>query len=131
MKVNQYIGAVCAAIFRVLIAIVVIYAIYRGVKYSYDYGYRIFAEPPVAVGQGRVVTVTVTEDMSPKSIGEMFEEQGLVRDGKLFAIQYYLSEFRKEVKPGTFDLSTAMTAEEMMEVMARQLNAGAEDLEAP
>ena len=46
------------------------------------------------------------------------EQKGLVRDGRLFVVQYYLSEFRKDVQPGTYDLNTAMTAEEMMEFMA-------------
>ena len=40
-----------------------------------------------------------------------------MRDARLFALQYYLSEYREDVGPGTFDLSTAMTAEEMMQAM--------------
>ena len=74
----------------------------------------------MAVGEGRTVTVAITEGMSPKDIGEMMEAKGLVRDSKLFAIQYMLSEFRKDVKPGIYDLSTSMTPEEMMESMAQQ-----------
>ena len=34
--------------------------------------------------------------------------------------RYMLSEFRKDVKPGIYDLSTSMTPEEMMESMAQQ-----------
>ena len=55
--------------------------------------------------------------MSPLDIGKLFEGRGLVRDARLFALQYYLSEYREDVGPGTFDLSTAMTAEEMMQAM--------------
>jgi len=33
-------------------------------------------------------------------------------------LQYLLSEYKQDFKPGTYDLSTAMTAEEMMKVMA-------------
>ncbi len=40
-----------------------------------------------------------------------------MRDARLFVLQYYLSEYREDVGPGTFDLSTAMTAEEMMQAM--------------
>ena len=92
--------------------------IYRGAMTCYEYGYRIFEEPPMSTGEGRVVTVTVTEKMPPKEIGELFLSKGLIRDDKLFVLQYYLSEFKKDVKPGTFELTTAMTVEEMMEVMA-------------
>ena len=118
MKVSSVIGAVLGAIFRVVVVIAAAYYIYQGALMAYDYGYRIFTEPAISSGEGRKITVTITSDMSPSDIGELFENRGLVRDGKLFVLQYYLSEFRKDVKTGTFELSTAMTAEEMMEVMA-------------
>ncbi len=117
MKVMSIIGAVAGAIFRVVAAIAAVYLIYQGSGICYDYGYRIFTEPAVSPGQGRTVTVSVTEEMSPFDIGELFESRGLVRDAKLFVLQYYLSEYTKDVGPGTFELSTAMTAEEMMAAM--------------
>jgi len=118
MKTSSIIGAVLGAIFRAAMALLAVYVIYRGSLICYDYGYRIFTEPAVSAGEGRTVTVTVTEEMSPFDMGKLFEEKGLVRDGRLFVLQYYLSEFRKDVKPGVFDLSTSMTAEDMMEAMA-------------
>lgn len=117
MKIGNVILAVYGAIFRVVVAILAVYVIYRGALICYDYGHRIFTEPAVSSGEGRTVTVAITEDMSPSDIGKLFESRGLVRDGRLFTIQYYLSEFRKDVGPGIFDLSTSMTAEEMMEAM--------------
>ena len=117
MKMGSVIAAVFGAIFRVVIAVLAVYVIYNGALLCYDYGYRIFTEPAVSAGEGRTVTVAITEDMSPADIGRLFESKGLVRDGRLFMIQYYLSEFRADVKPGIFELSTSMTAEEMMEAM--------------
>ena len=101
----------------VVVVVVVIFMIFRGTEICYDYGYRIFTEPAISAGEGRTVTVTITEKMSPMEIGELFESRGLVRDAKLFTMQYYLSEYRKEVGAGTFELSTAMNAEEMMAAM--------------
>ncbi|MCH5342169.1 MAG: aminodeoxychorismate lyase [Acetatifactor sp.] len=117
MKAKNVIVAVYGAIFRVVVAILAAYLIYRGAEICFDYGYRIFTEPAVSAGEGRTVTVAITEDMSPADIGRLFESRGLVRDGRLFMLQYYLSEFRKDVGPGIFELSTSMTAEEMMEAM--------------
>lgn len=117
MNIRSMIGAVLGAIFRVVVAVLAVYVIYQGAVICYDYGYRIFTEPAVSAGEGRTVTVAITEDMSPSDIGRMFESKGLVRDGRLFMLQYYLSEFRGDVGPGIFELSTSMTAEEMMEAM--------------
>lgn len=117
MKAVNIMFAVMGAILRVVVVVVVIFMIFRGTEICYDYGYRIFTEPAISAGEGRTVTVTITEKMSPMDIGELFESRGLVRDAKLFAMQYYLSEYRKEVGAGTFELSTAMNAEEMMAAM--------------
>ena len=117
MKAGSMIGAVLGAIFRVVVAVFAVYVIYQGALLCYDYGYRIFTEPAVSFGEGRTVTVAITEDMSPADIGRLFESRGLVRDARLFTLQYYLSEFREDVGPGIFELSTSMTAEEMMEAM--------------
>ncbi|MCR5753290.1 MAG: endolytic transglycosylase MltG [Acetatifactor sp.] len=120
MNTGNIISAVMGTILRVVVSVAVIFVIYKGATRFYDYGYRIFTEPAVSNGEGRTVTVAVTESMSPFDIGSMFEEKGLTRDSKLFAFQYILSEYRKDVKPGIFELSTGMTAEEMMAVMASE-----------
>lgn len=117
MKTEGIVSAVVETILKVLATIVVVYLIYRGANVCYDYGYRIFTEPAVSSGEGRSVTVEVTEDMSPTEIGKLFQNKGLVKDARLFALQYLFSEYRKDVKPGVFELSTAMTAEEMMKTM--------------
>jgi len=117
MKSGNLVGAVLGAIIKVVAAIAVVYLIYNGAMKCYDYGYRVFTEPAVSSGTGREVTVTVTEDMSPTDIGELFYNRGLTRDAKLFTLQYIFSEYHDDVVPGTYDLSTAMTAEEMMAAM--------------
>lgn len=117
MKVTSVIAAVMGAIFRVVMAVAVVYLIYRGAGICYEYGYRIFTEPAMTTGEGRTVTVTISPDMSASDIGKLFEGRGLIRDARLFVLQYYLSEYREDVGPGTFELSTAMTVEEMMQAM--------------
>lgn len=127
MKAGNIVVVVLGMIFRVVFVIAAVFLIYRGAGVCYDYGYRIFTEPAVSSGEGRTMTVAVTDKMSVWDIGDLFEKNGLVRDGRLFAIQYYLSEFREDVKPGVFELSTSMTAEEMMEAMAEASPKDTED----
>lgn len=117
MKSGNLIGAVMGAVLKIVAAIAIVYLIYTGAMKCYDYGYRVFTEPAVSSGTGREITVTVTADMSPMDIGELFYSRGLTRDAKLFALQYIFSEYHDDVVPGTYELSTAMTAEEMMAAM--------------
>ena len=117
METKNIILAVLGAILKVVVIVAVVVIIFRGAETCFDYGYRIFTEPAVSAGEGRAVTVAVTAEMSPMDIGRLLESKGLVRDARLFALQYYLSEYRKDVGPGIFELNTAMTAEEMMAAM--------------
>lgn len=118
MKTGRLVTAVFSAILKVVVAVAAAFLIYRGAVVCYDYGYRIFTEPAMSVGEGRTVSVTITKDMSPWEIGDLMLDKGLTRDSKLFALQYLFSEYREDVKPGTYEVSTAMTAEEIMAVMA-------------
>ena len=118
MKAWNIVSAVVGAIIRAAVAIAVVYLIYRGAVICYDYGYRIFTEPAISSGEGRTVTVAVTEEMSASDIGTLLENKGLIRDKYLVVLQYYLAEYRKDVKPGVLELRASMAAEDMMEVMA-------------
>ena len=118
MKTSSIVGAILGTIFRIVCTVLIVVVIYKGAVFCYDYGYRIFTEPAISTGTGRTVTVTIPKGMSAKEMGELFVNQGLVEDSTLFMLQYYASEYRKDIKPGTFELSTNMTAEEMMKVMA-------------
>ena len=55
---------------------------------------------------------------SAKEVGEMLQEKGLIRDANLFRIQELLSENHGKIQPGIYDLSTTMTAQEMLAVIA-------------
>ena len=129
MKSRKLMRAVFGAILKVVVAVVVAFVIYRGAVTCYDYGYRIFTEPAMTVGEGRTVSVTVTADMSALEIGELMQNKGLTRDSKLFALQYLLSEYKEDVKPGTYEVSTSMTAEEIMAAMVPPAQESGEELQ--
>lgn len=120
MKSKNVVMPIFSIVFKVVLAIIIVMLVYTWSKSAFDYGQRVFNEPPVAVGEGRNVTVVVNQGDSAKEIGAMLEKNGLIRDAKLFVIQEMLSAYKDELQPGTYELSTAMTAEEMMEIMAKQ-----------
>ena len=101
----------------VVIAGVVLFA-FKGASQAYDFGYRVFADQPVSVAGGRTITVGISENMTVKDIAQMLEEKGLIEDARLFVVQELLSAYHKEIKPGIYDLSTDMTAAQMLEIMS-------------
>lgn len=117
MSLKDVIFAIFETAFKLAVAVVVVVAIYRGANLAFDYGYRIFEEPPMSE-VGRDVTVTIPEGMSAEEMGELLYQKGLIRDVNLFRLQYLFSEFKEDLNPGKFVLSTSMKVEEMLEVMS-------------
>lgn len=114
---KQFLGAVVAMVARIAIAAAVIVVVFRLAVQAYDFGFRIFAEPPVAEGNGRTVSVVVLEGNDAMDIGNMLEEKGLIRDARLFYVQERLSNYHNLIQPGVYELSTAMTIEQMINIM--------------
>ncbi len=117
MSLKDVIFAIFETAFKLAAAVIIVVMIYRGANLAFDYGYRIFEEPPMSE-VGRDVTVTIPEGMSAEEMGELFYQKGLIRDVNLFRLQYLLSEYKEELNSGKFILSTSMQVEEMMAVMA-------------
>ena len=121
MKSKDVVVSVFSTVFKIVVAIVIVMLVYKWSMSAYEYGQRVFNEPPVAVGEGRDVTVTVNQGDTVKEISKLLEEAGLIRDAELFMIQEMLSEYKDKMKPGTYVLSTSMTTEEMMQIMSKNV----------
>lgn len=118
MKAKYLIGAVIETIIKVVVLAVIVMFVLRASTAAYDFGYRVFADEPVSVTGGRTITVGISEEADIKDIAAMLEEKGLIEDDTLFIVQELLSAYHGEILPGIYDLSTSMTAEEMLSVMS-------------
>ena len=120
MSIKSVIGATAQIIIKVAVFAYLIMYIFRTAIAAYDYGYRVFTEPPLSYGEGRIISVYIEEDSSALDVGEMLQEKGLIRDGRLFMIQELLSENHGKIQPGVYDLNTNMTSQEMLTVIAQE-----------
>lgn len=118
MNGKYLVGAVIEAVIKVIVIAVVVMFVFRASTEAYDFGYRVFADKPVSVTGGRTITVGIAEDADIKDIAEMLQEKGLIADAKLFIVQEFLSAYHGDIIPGIYDLSSSMTAVEMLEIMS-------------
>ncbi|MDE7311037.1 MAG: endolytic transglycosylase MltG [Eubacterium sp.] len=120
MSATKIVMRLVSISFTILFFVVVVYGLYElGIR-SYDYGYRIFAEPPVASGEGKDRLVRIKSSMSDSDIAQLLEEKGLIRDKWLFIIQLKLSGYGGKLAAGQYTLNTSMTADEMMQTMSQE-----------
>lgn len=120
MDIKQLVASVIETIIKIVIAVFVVRFVIGTAVKAYDYGYRVFAEEPVSVGEGRTISISVEPGDSVKAIGENLVEKGLIRDANLFFVQELLSEYHGKIQPGIYDLNTSMRTDEMMEIMSAE-----------
>ena len=106
------------AIVKIVFVIIVVMLISKYARLAYDYGYHIFNQTPVSSGTGRTISFTVESGDSVDKIADNLAGVGLITDKTLFKLQERFSEYHDQEKPGTYELSTAMTPEEMLAIMS-------------
>lgn len=129
MNVKQLFGAMSATIVKIAVTAVIVVVVFRLAVSAYDFGFQVFADIPIAEdGNGRTVNVVISEGQDSKEIGKLLEQKGLVENGMIFYIQEMLSEYKGMIQPGTYELNTAMSAEQMIKVMCK-LDDATEEIE--
>ena len=107
-------------IVRILVYVLISLIIVYFGKTAYGLGYEVFNQTPVDEPENaKSVSVTITDDMSVMDIGELLQEKGLVEKPLVFWMQEKVSDFRGEIEPGTYTLTTAQSVDEMLAIMAR------------
>ena len=96
---------------------IVVLIIWLG-RLSYQFGHDIFDQQPMIPGEGQEITVVVKEDDSVYDIAKTLESKGLVEDAKVFWVQEKLSNYKGQMKPGTYLLSTAYEPSRLLAIMA-------------
>ena len=118
MKAREIVFKVIKVVIALTILMIVVMAVVNFSSKVYDFGYRIFGEEAMTPAPGYTTTVAITEGKSVLEIGEILEEKKLIRSAKLFYFQELVSDYHGMLQPGVYELSTAMTPEEMMAIMA-------------
>lgn len=118
MNTKNVAGAMAGTVIKIAIGVLIVVGVYNLSAGAYDFGYRIFYETPIDEDPGYTITVSITDGKSVAEIGKILEEKGLIRDSRLFVFQEFFSSYHGDLKPGSYELSTAMTPDEMMGAMA-------------
>ena len=118
MDIKQLLGAITAMIARIAIAAVVIIVVFKLAVGAYDFGFQVFADIPKDEGDGRTVSVVISADQDSKDVGKLLENKGLIDNANVFYVQEMLSEYKDQIKPGTYELNTSMTPRRIMKILA-------------
>ena len=74
-------------IIKTAAAVAIIVVVFRLAVSAYDFGYQVFADMPVSEGEGRIVSVVVSEGQSSRELAKILEQKGLINNSYVFFIQ--------------------------------------------
>lgn len=127
-KDTAYRAAVSGAkgVLRILVYICAILLIIFAGKTAYSFGYLIFDDHPMVETKedGQDVTVVIYEDDDVYRVGQTLQEKGLIERPVIFWMQEKLSDYRGEIKPGTYLLNTGENVEEMLAILSGENTEG-------
>ena len=118
MSARKILLGVLDAAVKIAFVIVVAMLISKYARLAYNYGYQVFNQSAVSSGTGRTVSFKVGSGDSVDTIADNLASVGLITDKTLFKLQERFSEYHGQEQAGTYELSTAMTPEEMIVIMS-------------
>ena len=121
MNSKEMVISIFATVFKVVLAVIIVMMVYKWSLVAYEYGTRVFNEPPMSAGEGRTITVVIEKGSTVSEIAQVLEKKGLIRDADLFRIQEMLSAYKGKLQAGTYELKTSMTTDEIMRIMAANI----------
>lgn len=127
MNAKKVVLSITMTCVKMVILILIVYALFVFGRHAYDFGFQVFAGETVSDPPGKEVAVTITDDMSVMEIGELLENKGLIKDAKVFWVQEKLSKSSGKLKKGNYILTTAQDADEMLEELAQETEAQTEE----
>lgn len=121
MSIKGVIGTALDTTIKIILIAVMISYTYKYAMQAYEFGYRIFAEKPVSTEEtAKAISISVAEEATVMEIGTVLEEKGMIGDARLFFVQELLLGYHGKIKPGIYELSSDMTAREMLAAMSAE-----------
>ncbi len=124
MNSKEVVISIFTTVFKIVLAIIIIMLVYKWSLVAFEYGTRVFNEPPMSAGEGRTVTVVIEKGATVSEIGQLLEKKGLIRDAGLFRLQEMLSAYKDKFQAGTYELKTSMTTDEIMQILSTEREDG-------
>lgn len=105
----------------VFFMLVVTAFVIKGATKAYFFGYAVFMDEAVDTEENaREVTVTISEGESVLDIGKMLQRRGIINNAYVFFVQSYCYEDGRNLKPGSYNLTTNMNAQTIMSTIVSQ-----------
>ena len=101
-------------VIHVCVYILIIFLLIRVAAWGYDFSYQVFGDPVMSEYNTETVKFTVRNGQTAADVAEGLENAKLIKYSMAFRIRAKLEKLENSIVPGTYELSQAMTADEIL-----------------
>lgn len=117
-KAGVFLDVICSIVIYLIIAALVLVLAGQARRF-HDFGYSVFVQKAKDAPADAVsASVTIESGMTARTIADELYRDGLIDDAELFIYQARFSDYAGSMRPGTYTLSSDMTANQMLAVMS-------------
>lgn len=121
MKSQNMMLSVAVVLLRIAVFTYLVLAIWDLGEISYSYCYRVIVQTAMEKEPGRDISISYTKNMDIKELALLLEKKGLVEDATIFQWQLKVNKYDKKLESGSYILNTSMTPEQMMQILAGEV----------
>lgn len=114
-EINAITGTIIGVSGKLIVYALVILLLVEGMTRGYAFGHEVFYATAVDPEPGFRYSVTIPEGQDLAETARMLKDVGLIRNEYAVRIQMWFYDY--EAYPGTYELSTAMTSKEILQIL--------------
>ncbi len=114
-EINKITGTIISVSGKLIVYALVILLLVEGMSRGYAFGHEVFYATPMEPKPGTRYAVTIPKGQKPSDTAKALQDLGLIHNEYALRIQMWFYDY--EAYPGTYELSTAMTSKEILQIL--------------
>ncbi len=114
-EINAITGTIIGVSGKLIVYALVILLLVEGMTRGYAFGHEVFYATAIDPEPGITYSLTIPEGQDAAETAKVLKDVGLIRNEYALRIQMWFYDY--EAYPGTYQLSTAMTSKEILQIL--------------
>ena len=114
-EINAITGTIIGISGKLILYALVILLLVEGITRGYAFGHEVFYATAMEPSPGTRYALTIPEGQTTAETAKLLKDVGLVKNEYAVQIQMWFYDY--ETYPGTYELSTAMTSKEILQIL--------------
>ena len=114
-EINAITGTIIGISGKLILYALVILLLVAGITRGYGFGHVVFYATAMEPSPGTRYALTIPEGQTTAETAKLLKDVGLVKNEYAVQIQMWFYDY--ETYPGTYELSTAMTSKEILQIL--------------